>query len=251
MRRDGKAGSRGAGKPVIDGVFDQFIADQAGRIVPRTLEKYKNVLDLLRHHLNGYGHDALTSTERKVFEDHFNAEGEAHRDFCQIFGPEKILPNLSMFLSYFMVRKVIAGQDLLRAAGTVTKKLSRWLGEKGYVSVDVASEGAEKGAEAGRDLPRAERAARILYEAMQKSAVDPTELSEEDFLDFDHFTISKLRTGQLWLTNFEGGKEQALGPIAVPSKATELLQEGWDVGCALGRVRGKWRLVEVGNIYPG
>ena len=33
-----------------------------------------------------------------------------------------------------MIRKVIAGRDLKRAAGSVTKKLSKWLAEKGYVS---------------------------------------------------------------------------------------------------------------------
>ncbi|HLG19851.1 MAG TPA: hypothetical protein VI895_08580, partial [Bdellovibrionota bacterium] len=166
---------------------------------------------------------------------------------CQIFGPQQILPNLGMFLDYFMVRKVIVGQDLLRASGTVSKKLSRWLGERGYVDADAASEGAERGADAARDLPRAERAARILWEAAANSVVDPTDLSEDDLIDFDHFTICKLRPGQLWLTHFESGKEQPLAPIAVPEAATKLLQEGWDLGCALGRVRGKWWLVEVGS----
>lgn len=33
-----------------------------------------------------------------------------------------------------MVRKVIPGKDLMRAAGTVTKKLAAWLAEKSYAS---------------------------------------------------------------------------------------------------------------------
>ena len=40
-----------------------------------------------------------------------------------MFGPEKIAENLGEFLDYFMVRKVIAGQELLKASGTVTGKL--------------------------------------------------------------------------------------------------------------------------------
>jgi len=36
----------------------------------------------------------------------------------------------------------------------------------------------------------------------------------------------------------------------VPRKATELLQKDWDISCAVARIRGKWRLVEVANVYP-
>ena len=61
-----------------------------------------------------------------------------------------------------MIRKVVAGQDLKRAAGTVMKKLSTWLAAQGHVAEDEAQEGADLGAEAARDLPKAERAARIL-----------------------------------------------------------------------------------------
>ena len=41
-----------------------------------------------------------------------------------IFGPEKIPGNVAEFLDYFMVRKVMCGKDLMRAAGTVMKKLA-------------------------------------------------------------------------------------------------------------------------------
>jgi hypothetical protein len=34
-----------------------------------------------------------------------------------------------------MVSKVICGKELLRAAGTVIKKLAAWLAEKGYIPV--------------------------------------------------------------------------------------------------------------------
>jgi len=55
-----------------------------------------------------------------------------------------------------MVRKVIAGRELLRAAGTVTKKLAAWLQENGHISPDEAADASERGATAARDLPRAE-----------------------------------------------------------------------------------------------
>jgi hypothetical protein len=55
-----------------------------------------------------------------------------------------------------MVSKVMAGEDLLRAAGTVTKRLGFWLEEHGYVDGAVGADVAERGADAARYLPRAD-----------------------------------------------------------------------------------------------
>jgi hypothetical protein len=38
-----------------------------------------------------------------------------------------------------MVRKVIAGRELLKAAGTVTGKLVRWLETQAHIESDVAA----------------------------------------------------------------------------------------------------------------
>ena len=149
-----------------------------------------------------------------------------------------------------MIRKVMAGQDLRRAAGTVTKKLSKWLAVKGYISEEEAQEGADDGTAAARDLPNAERAAQILVNAIESLAIAPNDLADEDYLEFDHFTISEIEPGKLWLEIFEGGKRDLCGPIRVPNSATKLLRRGWDISCSLGRVRGKWRILEVANVYP-
>jgi hypothetical protein len=88
--------------------------------------------------LNGYAANSLDKSQYELWEELFNAEGDKHREFCDIFGPEHILPNVGEFLNYFMIRKVMAGQDLLRASGTVTKKLAKWLAAKGYATADEA-----------------------------------------------------------------------------------------------------------------
>lgn len=236
--------------PNIDQVFEEFIAEQGKRLKRRTLSQYRNVLDLLRHHLNGYAYEGLSKAESALFDRYYNAKGEKHREFCQLFGPDKIVENLGSFLGYFMIRKVMAGEDLKRAAGTVTKKLSKWLASKGYVSDEKAQEGADEGAEAARDLPKAERATKILQDTVDDLAVAPNDLSDEDYLEFDHFTIGRLEPGRLWIELYEGGKRHSYGPIPVPNSATNLLRKGWDISCSLGRVRGKWRIVEVANVYP-
>ena len=51
-----------------------------------------------------------------------------------------------------MVRKVMGSQELLRSAGTVTKKLASWLYEQGYVSDDEREIAVDQGTEGARDL---------------------------------------------------------------------------------------------------
>ncbi len=236
--------------PTIDQVFEEFLAERRERLKPGTVSRYEDVINLLRHHLNGYAYESLSRAESALFDRHYNAKGDEHREFCQLFGPDKIVGSLGSFLGYFMIRKVMAGQDLKRAAGTVTKKLSKWLAAKGYISEEEAQEGADEGAEAARDLPKAERAAQILVDAVENLAIDPNDLADEDYLEFDHFTISKIEPGKLWLETYEGGKRHLYGPVPVPNSATELVRKGWDISCSLGRVRGKWRIIEVANVYP-
>jgi hypothetical protein len=234
----------------IEQVLAEFLAEQRERLQTKTQKKYDDVIYLLRCHLNSYAYEGLSKAEAAVFEQYFNAEGEDHREFCQLFGPEKIIENLSSFLGFFMIRKVSAGEDLKRTAGTVTKKLSHWLAAKEYIAEEAGLVGTEAGAEAARNLPRAERAAQLLLEAVDALAVAPAYLDDEDYLEFDHYPIAKVEPGKLWLKIFEGGGEKTLGPIPVPKKATELLQRGWDISCALGRIHGQWRIIEVANVYP-
>jgi hypothetical protein len=106
-------------KVTIDQALDAFLDDQRQRLSARTMGNYDEVVGLLRHCLNGYGPNALEQSDHKRWEQAFQAGDEDA--FCHLFGAEQILENLSEFLGYFMVHKVMASQELLRAAGTVTK----------------------------------------------------------------------------------------------------------------------------------
>lgn len=238
-------------EPDISRVLVEFLEEQGTRLAPRTLAKYGTVLDLLRTHLNGYASESLSAPEAALFERRYNAKGEEHREFCELFGPEKIVENLGSFLDYFMIRKVIAGEDLLRSAGAVTKKLSTWLAEKGYISQETGDEATERSASAARDLPKAERAAQILRDAADRLAIDPAKLADDDYLEFDHFTIAQVEPGRLWFAVWQHGRMRKRGPIPVPEPATRWLRPGWTISCALGRVRKSWQLLDVANVYLG
>jgi hypothetical protein len=227
----------------IDVALAGFVDAQQARLSPRTLRRYEEVVELLGHCLNGYGYLSLGEVERKRWEHAYNAGDEDA--FCHLFGPEELVANLGEFLGYFMVRKVIAGAELLRAAGTVTKALARWLHDQGWIDDDDLAIASERAGQAARELPKAEKLAGLLHDVTRGvlSVVDdPDSVPNEDWVE-DSLAIERVEPGVLW---FEGG----IGPLKVPREASAVAQVGWSVTVVLARVHGVWHLLEVGNVYP-
>jgi len=231
-------------KPTIAEVLAQFVSDQHQRLAPKTFTKYQSIIELLEHSLNGYAYQSLSKGDAALFDRLYNAKGTERREFCEIFGPEHILPNMGEFLGYFMVRKVIAGKETLRAAGTVTKKLAAWLAEKGYAKADDAKEAAERGREAARDLPKADALASLLHEFAERQERG----DEKDEIE-DHFTLTRVEAGKVWLDGMLDGR--AVGPAEVPLEISRRCQVGWSISGVVGRVGKRWWLVEAWNVYPG
>ncbi|MGH9230807.1 MAG: hypothetical protein ACRD07_19105 [Acidimicrobiales bacterium] len=65
-----------------------------------------------------------------------------------------------------MARKVMAGEELLRAAGTVTKQVAEWMAANGYLDA-AASEAVDGGTSATRDWSRAEQRSRLFDQAQR------------------------------------------------------------------------------------
>jgi len=225
----------------IDEALTRFLDEQQERLAPRTFCNYEDVIGLLRHCLSGYGPNILPKADhdrwRRAYDD---GDEDA---FCTQMSADYIVDMLDEFLGYFMVRKVIAGQELLRASGTVTKKLVRWLQDHTVVDKVAADHQVEKAATAARDLPNAERLANALYQLGLNSPIRDRHGAER-WIEHDlPLTITKVAPGELW---FEG----EIGPLPVPHKIDELAQEGWAVTAVFAYARSRWWLVEVGNVYP-
>jgi uncharacterized membrane protein YphA (DoxX/SURF4 family) len=188
------------------------------------------------------GPRSLDQREAALFDRLYNAEGAEHRDFCEVFGPEKIPDCFSEFLGWFMIRHVMAGTELMRAAGTVTKRLAAWLGEQGYISADAAAGGVAEGAEAARNLPRAERLAQQLHAFCENEPTGRCDDQEEG-----HFTITRVEPGRIWLESMAG---DTYGPVDLPRGLSERCQEGWDLSGVVAERRGRWYLVDGWNVYP-
>ncbi len=215
-------------------LFEEFLADQKARLSPKSYAKYEGIIHLYRSYLESYwpGHsgkeyDAITKTKGT---------------YCGTFGAGEITSGFSEFLEYFMPRKVIAGNETMKSAGTVIKKLAKWLAEKGSIDDDGFTR--ERVSEAARDLPASQKLLDRLDDWLTENA--PEEYGREVE---GHFWITRVEPGQLWLEPILPG-EPLIGPIPVPEKITRACKVGWDIGGVVGKTAQGWRLVEVWNISP-
>ena len=76
-------------RSTIAEVFAAFLKEQEERLAPKSLARYREVIGLLRSSLDNYGYQNLSEPERHLLERFYNAEDQAHSDFCKIFGPDK------------------------------------------------------------------------------------------------------------------------------------------------------------------
>ena len=83
-----------AGSPTISEVLATYLADEKTRLAAKTYGLYGDVIELLQHSLNGYAANGLNKDEYELWEELYNADGDRHREFCEIFGPKHILPNV-------------------------------------------------------------------------------------------------------------------------------------------------------------
>ncbi len=225
----------------IERALNDFLAEQRGRLADSSFRQYLQVVDLLCSSLNNYAHDGLSERERRLFTEAYDAGDE--QAFCHLFGPEKIPEHLGSFLGYFMVRKVFAGRELLRASGTVTRRLVEWLEREGFIEAAVATAAVERAKVAARDLPRADRLGQLLAGLTDADLpVGLEQLADDCFVE-DFLPIERVEPGALWF-------ERGIGPVAVPKAASELAEVGWEVNVVLARTASGWRLLEVGCVYP-
>jgi hypothetical protein len=229
-------------KLTISEVLAEYLRAEKSRLAPKTHVRYTEVIALFTHSLNSYAANSLSQFERARFDKLFNAEGEQHREFCDIFGPEHILENVGEFLNYFMVSKVIVGADTLRASGTVMKKLAKWLVEQECVKSDDADLAIEQGSDAARDLPAAEKLSVILYD-LTAGRHAPRDSDVEG-----RFSITKIEPGRIWLQDDDDGEDY--GPILLTEKATRLCRVGWTISGAVRKSGNRCVLVEAFQVYP-
>jgi hypothetical protein len=225
----------------IEAVLAEFLEEQRNRLKTPTMRKYEDIISLFQSCLNNYAYQGLDKQENELFDRLYNAQGDEHREFCQIFGPEKIPGNVGEFLGYFMVRKVMCGKEMMRMAGTVIKKLGKWLEEKDYVKSESAVDVVSRGAVAAKELPATEELAQMLDDHADDTTEDCDDVIE------DHFTVQMIEPGKLHLSSFL--KDDTI-IVPVSRDISDACRVGWSISGAVGKKGRGWRIIEVWNVYP-
>lgn len=229
-------------KKTINEVFEEFLEEQKQRLKPRTMNGYYDTIHLFRESLNGYGHTSLDKNESSYFYKIYNANDKDNCEFCDIFGPEKIAENVEEFFSYFMVRKVMCGKDMLKTTGTVIKKLSKWLAEKGYVERNKSKQITNSAEESGKDLVAANQLRTILFN--ECNCIDSG--NEDDKIE-GHFIIEDVLPKKLIFFSCEGGDEFTM---SVPKSVSDICKIGWAISGVIGFKKNKAFFQDVWNVYP-
>ena len=234
--------AEGDSRPSISEVLAEYLSAEKRRLSPRTYARYEDVIRLFSHSLNRYAANSLNKAERELFEETTGAEADRPREFCDVFGPEHILGNVGEFLNYFMVRKAVGDAATLQASGSVIKKLSKWLVEKGYANSEDADLAIQQGSDAARDLPAAAKLTALLYDPTAKHQT-PRESDIEG-----HFSITKIESDRIWVEDEDDGKHY--GPILLPEKAIKLCRVGWVISGAVRSTSSRYILVEAYQVLP-
>ena len=109
----------------IKQVFEEFLKEQQVRLKPSTYRGYKDAMYLFEQCLNSYAYQYLDEKDSKLFDKLYN---EKNKEFCVIFGPDKIgSSEIGEFLDYFMIRKVMGSKGLMKTVGRVMRKFVKWM----------------------------------------------------------------------------------------------------------------------------
>jgi hypothetical protein len=228
----------------ITEALQRFVAE-IGAGNPGSAASPAAVIRVFEHYLNGWAHEDLKPCERQRFEQEY----AANRRFCDIFDAGRIQPHhLNAMLGHFAVRHGPGTKGFLRAVGPVMEKLATWLVQKGFWTVkDYAWYRELVGEKPGHQLVGCDEFVRLLWQHAETHPVDaPDDLPDGDYLD-EEFMIRSVESGKLSLETLLGDEDVVL---TLPRALTAKARAGWSVNLELARVRGTWRVLGVGNVYP-
>lgn len=225
--------------PVIDQVLEEFLTEQEERLALRTYGQYETVIELLREYLERYVTPSDPALAKAVDEAHRTGTEYA---VCGLCPPREIVDNIDDFLSWFMVRKVLAGQDLMRAAGTVSRRLGKWLYEHNYIDGDDATVYQDETTRLSRSLPKAT----ALRDKLVQWVDGLPKMKSEKTYD-GHFQIVVI-TDRGW--KVAGVLSSLSGEVPVPSTLRHSPEVGWQVSGVIAQTPQGLRWVEIWNVYP-
>ena len=232
----------------IQNVLREFLEDRGRDLALPESRLYRHVILFLELCINNYGHRNLDEESRERYERLYRDFDSGGRDFFELFGPELLLPELDFFTGTFLKREVHTSEKVVRKAGDVVSELRLWLLKRGHVTAKAL----EDHEESLRIRERLKRRLRPMARRVSRSLVslDPSTLAEDDYVDLDDHLLGRVEPGRVWLRVHRTAAPEEIGPVVLPQELTRHLRTGWTLCCSLGRLRGRWRFVELSEIHP-
>ena len=105
------------------------------------------------------------------------------------------------------------------------------------------------GDDAGGDLVGCDEFSSVLQDYVEAHQADDVEddLDMDDYFN-DQFTIKKVGPGKVVFEALLDCEEDIV--ISLPKSVTSKAKAGWSVTMEIARIKGKWRILGVGNVYP-
>lgn len=232
----------------IQNVLREFLEDRGRDLALPESRLYRHVVLFLELCINNYGHRNLDEESRERYERLYRDFDSGGRDFFELFGPELLLPELDFFTGTFLKKEVHTTEKVVRKATDVVSELRGWLVKRGYVTPMALEEHEES----TRARERLKRRLRPLARQVSRSlvSVDPATLAEDDYVALDDHLVGRVEAGRVWLRVHRTAAPEEIGPVSLPQELTRHLRRGFILCCSLGRLRGRWRLVEFSEIHP-
>jgi len=212
-----------------------FFKEISDKRSPKTVQKYQDVLSLFHDYLANYAE--LSYEEHKDKGIVLTAETQELED-----------GQVSNFLEWFLIRKVIGPYWLMTSAPGIMKAYIKWLDSKGLLAEGSMDDIVEISRKTTKDLPRVEKAASLLYKLCDKNS---DRLSGDDFKDENYREgygeVIGIIEDKLHL-NYDGEKT---GPIQITKEIAACLKKGDTVNLVVVRKGKLWSPIEAGNVYPG
>ncbi len=107
---------------IIKELFKQFLKEQKATLSMNTYKKYKEIIELFEHSLDGYAWNNLD--DDKAYDE----AQKRNKTFMDIYDHTFIWENVGEFLDYFIPRKVNWGDEfVLKTCPRVIKKLLKYM----------------------------------------------------------------------------------------------------------------------------
>jgi hypothetical protein len=143
----------------------------------------------------------------------------------------------------------MADRHRARMTLRVARTLREWLMEGGWCEPEAGR--SANSAPARLQFERGRRIAKAMADEIAALELESEDInSDDDWLEGGLHDVSKIRGDDLWFDYWpeSGPVRHHVGPVHFPM-AARVLQPGWVVGGTLGRVWGRWCLLEVSCVY--